>query len=350
MRTKLPFALLLGACVGSSPSDTAQVASNLETTTGGYELTDEAPLFAADSEYTAAAIEMPTATADTTAADPTVVAMKAAGAEGIEVNLVWGHMPADPDDHSPRIWDGSLTVSRGALIVEHTIRFEGNDHLLPRMSRQTVSFESQTYGYQDGLALKILDPDATAATGPLTLTYIKAIPPGSAQPIVPIVFDLGQLRNGPIVVDFEDGNKMIAMAERDHDGCLGGFMRGRWHQLPSSTANGVKGRFLGIVTDRHGEHVGHIRGIYGQRKNGEHVVFGKFIDREGHFQGIVRGTDDDDGAPKFKFAARWTDRDHDERGRIRGEFVEGTKENSGTFVARWAETSCSEDAATTVPK
>jgi ketosteroid isomerase-like protein len=63
------------------------------------------------------------------------------------------------------------------------------------------------------------------------------------------------------------------------------------------------GRYAGLVLDSDGEPVGHIRGIYGNRRNGQPVFFGKFINRDGGFRGIVRGTYDE-----RHFDGRWLDR------------------------------------------
>lgn len=309
MRVHLLVALPLAACLGTS---TEEPPSDLEEPTGGYTMTDEPPMFGAPE---LAELEAETATSP-----------------AIEVNVVWGHVPADPDDHTARTWDGSLTVSHGALSVDDTIAFDRDDRLLPQPSPRTIAFESRTDGDRAGLALRIVERDPPG--DPLTLTYVPAR--HSRHHRIQTVLDLGRLAHGPVVVDFGDGNRMVATAE--HEGCLGGSMHGLWHQVP--TAAGVVGRWFGIVTDRRGTHVGHVRGSFGQRRSGEQVVFGKLVDHAGHFTGLVRGTYDDDGGPRFAFRAKWSDRDRDERGRIRGAFVEGPVETSGTFTARWDEVGC----------
>jgi hypothetical protein len=141
--------------------------------------------------------------------------------------------------------------------------------------------------------------------------------------------DLRALDEGPVVVDAGDGNRIIAVGRRRIDPCEHGFMRGRWHALAPN-----HGVFRGLVTNRGGEPIGHVRGIYGQRRNGEPVVFGKFISRDGSFTGLVSGTYGEN-----RFQGRWITRDGD-HGLVQGAFFEGQSLRAGGFMARWGETSC----------
>jgi hypothetical protein len=95
--------------------------------------------------------------------------------------------------------------------------------------------------------------------------------------------------------------------------------------------------FHGFVVERDGSALGHVRGIYGHRQNGDQVVFGKFIDASGKFIGLIVGTYD-----SGEFKARWIDRAGD-HGAIHGKYFESKDVRGGGFIARWAETSCSED-------
>jgi hypothetical protein len=330
---QLPFILLVAtsavACVDSgTPADTAQVTSDLEKANGGLDTTDEAPMFADESAFDAASIEADAAYTDPMGADPTVTAMdQAPTVDGRDLILLWGRLPADPTATTVRDWSGRLELSRGALVVRRTIAFEERtDALLPRSSPRAIEFRSMTRPFADGLALRVLDPDP-ASTERLRLTYTSADGTRSYE------LDLSRLADGPIVVDAGDGNRVVAIGERRDDVCHGGFMRGRWHALGPNI-----GAYRGVVVNRLGEPLGHVRGIYGHRRNGDHVMFGKFIDRDGHFVGIIAGTYDVDGS----FHARWLDRQGD-HGTVRGQAFEGANPRGGGFLARWAETSCSED-------
>ena len=329
--TVLPAAACLDHAGGND--DTQDVSSALEQPNGGFDTTDEAPVFGAETDFAAAQIEADAAATDTLATDPTATAMdRASIAAGLRVIVVWGKIPADRDATVARDWTGALKISRGGLLVRRTIAFEDRtDMLLPRPSLDTVAFKSVTRPFIDGLALTVLDPSAATATSALTLTYT------SADSANVYTFDLTQLSTGPIVVDAGDGFKMVAIGvRRQADACDRGFMRGRWHALSPHL-----GRFLGVVTDENGAPVGHVRGIYGQRRNGDSVLFGKFIDREGHFRGILAGT-----FGNGEYHARWIDRGGD-HGTAHGVYFEGATPSSGHFLGRWAETSCTADAPPT---
>ena len=237
--------------------------------------------------------------------------------------IAWGKLPADPSS-AARDWSGQLQISRGAIVVGRTIGFEdATDQVLPRASRDVVSFQSVTKPFVDGLALRVLDPDPASAE-PLTLTYTAAS--GGATYSI----DLAQLASGPLVVDAGDGFKVVAAAVRDQE-CEHGFMRGRFHRVAANA-----GVFRGLVVGPDGGVIGHVRGIYGQRKNGDDVLFGKFIDDAGHFKGILAGT-----YGNGDFEAKWIAKDGD-HGIVKGKYVESADVRGGAFVARWADSACAQ--------
>ena len=332
MRHQLPLALLLAsstfACVDNAASglDADQVSSALEQENGGLDMEDEAPLFEDQAAFQAAAIETDTAVTDTMAADPSVTSIEnsTTGARH-RVIVAWGRMPADPDATTGRNWTGSLTLSRGALVIGRTIGFEeATDRVLPRQTRDRVDFQSVTRPFADGLVLRVLDPDPSQ--GALHLVYTGASTTNTAPSVD---LDLSQLENGPISVDMGDGNRLVAIALRERDACDHGFMRGRWIALRPHM-----GVFRGVVANADGEPAGHIRGIWGERRNGDHVMFGKFIDRDGHFRGILAGTYE-----AGHWHARWLVRSGD-HGVAGGLYFDAPNARGGIFVGRWAETSC----------
>jgi hypothetical protein len=327
---QLPFALLLvsaAACVdqAGTTDNSATTQSALEQANGGETTADEAPMFGDETAFDAMNLEADAAVTDSMASDPTVTTIAAApDAASHRVVIAWGKLPADPTS-AARDWSGSLTISRGALLVSRTIGFEDRtDHLLPRTSQDVVAFTSITKPFADGLALRVLDP-SPASADPLTLTYTPAN--GGAS----YTLDLAQLAAGPLVVDAGDGFKVVAVALRDKDGCEHGFMRGRWHQLLPSL-----GVYRGLVVGPEGAVIGHVRGIYGERKNGDKVLFGKFIDDAGHFKGILAGT-----YGNGDFDARWIVKDGD-HGVIKGKYIESADVRGGMFAARWADAACAQ--------
>lgn len=61
----------------------------------------------------------------------------------IEVALMWGRIPGNLANQTPYNWSGKISISRGAMLVRRTIRFEDKgDQLLPRKNPQEVAFTS----------------------------------------------------------------------------------------------------------------------------------------------------------------------------------------------------------------
>lgn len=331
MRFQLPLALLFTipavACTtdSSAPNDDDLdgVTESLERENGGYDTADEAPMFADDALYAAADIEADAAVSDALVTDPVIVDLERnTTAVARNVIVMWGRMPADAEG-TPRNWSGELRLSRGAMVVRRRIAFEEvTDRILPRTRRDVVAFQSTTRPHADGLALTVFDPTPSDAN-PLVLTYV------SADASATYTIDLGALEAGAVAVDAGDGNQIIAIAHRRRDACDHGFVRGRWRAMAPNA-----GHYAGLVLDEGGAPAGHIRGIYGQRRNGEPVFFGKFINRDGGFRGIVRGTYD-----ARHFDGRWLDRGGD-HGVIHGIYRAGDSLRGGQFLGRWAETSC----------
>ncbi|MGE0549825.1 MAG: hypothetical protein AB7O24_18340 [Kofleriaceae bacterium] len=329
MRPQLPLALLLAsttaACLDSASDETQDVLSALEQDNGGFDTEDEAPMFGEAELYASAEIEADAAIDDPMANDPALLEMQSAVDVSVRnLVIVWGQLPADPNATEARDWSGELRLSRGGMVLRRRIAFEdSNDRLLPRVSRDSISFESRTRPFADGLALRVIDP-TSSAPDPLTLTYTPV--DGAA-----VTFNLAELANGPIVVEVAAGNRIIVNGLRERDVCDHGFMRGRWRQLRPNL-----GVYLGVVANADGEPVGHIRGIYGHRRNGGAVMYGKFINREGQFAGILKGSYEDGS-----FQARWLVRAGD-HGTIDGVYFPSEATRGGGFMARWSETSCSE--------
>jgi hypothetical protein len=325
MRLQLSLAVLsITACV-NTPGTDDDVTSALEQENGGFETTDEAPMFALEDQYADESIEADTLVADPMETDATIASMESApDAEVLDVMMLWGQLPPDPDATVARDWSGELRVSRGGMYVRRRLGFEeATDRVLPRESRDAIRFESRTRPFADGLALRIVDDPARSAE-PLRMTYTPNT--GDVREL-----DVTRLRDERrLSIDAGDGNRVIAVATRRNDTCQHGFIRGRWHKISAHASN-----YMGLVANPRGEVVGHIRGIAGQRRNGDSVMFGKFISRDGGFVGLVKGTYENG-----ELHARWIDRGGD-HGEINGVYFEGgPNPRTGGLLARWAETSC----------
>lgn len=320
---RLPLALLaVTACMTTdAPTGVDEVKSDLELDNGGFDTVDEAPEFGLSAQYAEAAIE-----ADATATDEMtteVAAMDVAGVVAHDIALIWGQLPLDPSATAVVDWSGTLELSRGGMAIRRRIGFEqATDRVLPRTRRDLIEIQSRTRPFADGLVLRIFD-DRAADAEPLRLTYRST--DGTREEVI----ELRELRDGPVVRDQGDGNRWIAVGRRRNDQCAHGVMRGRWHAMTPNA-----GVYLGVVANAAGERIGHVRGIYGERRDGSPVLFGKFIDRDGRFTGVINGEYHDG-----HFQARWLDRQGD-HGAIAGAFFEGASLRAGAYVARWTETSC----------
>ncbi len=335
---KLSLALLLAATTTACVSDGQDVTepaadtitSDLDKANGGFTTADEASQFGQEALFTDASLEATGAAADTTATDPAVRDMQNRPDVAMRgVVMMWGQLPADPEETDVTDWSGSIVASRGAVVVARKIAFEDRtDALLPRDNRTTIAFTSKTSTHSDGLVLRLIDPTPTAPE-PLTLTY--TLTSGASYTI-----NVGALATAPQVIDVDGDNKIVAATVRHRDACDAGAMRGRWRKVAPNL-----GHFLGVVVDKDGAEIGHVRGIFGER-NGERRLFGKFINAGGEFKGLMVGAYGDDG----RFAARWVTR-AGEAGRIAGVYRDGHAgaERHGGFLARWAEATCSEDRA-----
>lgn len=315
----------LAAC--TAPADDAdEIAAALEQDQGGLDFDDEAPEFGLSEDLAAADLEGSVSYDDAYATEVTTASMRELpGAVVGNVVLMWGQLPPDraPEDYA-RDWSGRLRVDRGAIIVRRTIGFEeATDRVAPRTDRTFVDVRSITRPLADGLVLTIVDPDPSA--GPMTLHYDLA--DGTTHAL-----DLAELLAGPVsrVVD-DQGDRIVAVAVRDRDACDHGFGRGRWRAVRDGL-----GGLVGEIVDDAGAPIGHIRGIWGERRSGEQVFFGKYIDLDGQFRGIFGGHYRDG-----ELRGRWLHRSG-EIGRLGGHYRESLpgRPAGGHFVLRWAETSC----------
>lgn len=328
----LSLAVPLLGCDTAAPTDenADQIAADIEADTGNLDTSDEAPMFGDPLLFSDEGLDdVETDIDDSIAGDAEVVAMRDAAdssdaAAAYDVLVAWGHADFTRDFGEPRDWSGTLRVNRGAIVVRRAIRFDRGDAILPRDDRTAVSFHSVTGPHHDGLRLLVLDPDPTSDQ-PLTLSYEL----GDVTHDVAI----DTLLDGPESVDVDDlGNRVVAVAERHRlDPCARGFMRGRWRQVRQHF-----GVLRGRIASADGELTGHMRGIYGVRRDGSHVFFGKAIGTDGSFRGLFAGR-----YRAGRFAGRWLNREG-EFGVLGGAYRESATDArvGGHFIGRWAETSC----------
>ena len=187
--TMLSALLVWAIGCSESPTETDSLVENLNLNdpTGGYQATDELPGFG-DSDLldgTNSGEEYDDPILLSGAVD-SIIADSATGY--FHLRVLWGQMELDSTVTELTDWTGSLTVSRGALVVKQVILFErGQDAVLERTDRSLIEWESFTTVHHDGLAIDIFVPEAvtdstdtanfdelvtvTFETGPYSRTY-----------------------------------------------------------------------------------------------------------------------------------------------------------------------------------
>jgi len=228
------------------------------------------------------------------------------GAAVLYLRAVWGRQTAPPQtegdtrpDCGSLQWDGSLSVSDGAIRPVAVIRFErGGDFadslLLPREDRSVLEWGSTTGCGRDGVLIRIVvpaggngngstnaagdgltgDDTVTFATGPLTVAF-------------PLT-DVADL-DTTILVDDANGVHFVGFDRDDAaEGCRRGIVDGVWAWTADGGLPG--GYFRAAWLDPVGRLFGHVRGRWGTREDGAQVFLGKLIDRNGTYRGHVRGT------------------------------------------------------------
>ncbi len=320
----LALGLTLAAAGGCATDDELDVdidriADDLEQENGGLIMSDDDPMFGEAALFSELNLDdVETDIIDDYASDTDVRGvMDAPDAVIDSVVIMWG------GGDRPRDWSGTIRVSDGVILAKRAIRFEGDDGVLPRTDRQSISFTSRTLRHRDGLRL-LLGASVDKAEG-RTLTYEIG---GESHSV-----SIDELLDAPKSHDVGDnGDRIVAMARRRPvDLCENGTMRGHWLQLGRGF-----GVFRGRVSDDDGQLTGHMKGLYGVRRNGERVFFGKYIGRTGQFRGIFAGT-----YRAGHFAGRWLSRagEHGVLGGVYRESLPGARKGGG-YLGRWAETSC----------
>jgi len=218
--------------------------------------------------------------------------------------VVWGMIPCDSTVVDVTDWSGSLTVTRGGLVVRRLIRFEPDqDQLLPRADRTLVEWVSATTIHNDGIACDVFVPHE--------------------------------------IVELEDGNKVAFHGiQVFRQICPRGILAGHWGY--DEEGNGV---FRGLWFSGSGHVTGFLRGRYGQDDQGKNVFYGKWIDRDGRFEGLLRGTwghhaisTEDEGTrnrPTGWFAGRIFDAERNPIGGLGGHYGSAPDFRAGWFQGRW---------------
>ncbi len=368
----LVFALIAAGCESVSDDPTSPTSGDpalqvvdLDSPTGGFTETDEAPLF--DEPETFMAIEEGEGQ-DCDYQDPLCNEEHVRNMEerhGVRIyrlRALWGRMVAAVDDSSVTDdccvvdWSGGMILKGGVIVIERVLKFEADDEIV-RTGPNTIRWKSLTCPHVDGIQVRLIvppvpDPDSTTAQPG---TDDGEIP----EPTLTIVagpyertFTLDELEALKLMEPVDRCNNYMAIAShRILPGCPNGYLLGRWNNVeePDTLYNEdtgkirgiLLGHFRGIWVSERGWAVGHVRGIYGVNSAGEHKFFGKYINPKGEFMGIISGdyglnptfTDGPLDTDLGWFEGLWYGRNHGVKGRLKGEWV--TFEGQGYFKGIW---------------
>ena len=320
----LAGALAMVACGSTADTtdlDPASDTSELELEYGGFEEGDEEPMFG-DASFGLLAEDAEDPVGDEGETEPERPAGERPNttrpAPGdlpkIAFTAVWGKLRLDPNVQQRTDWTGGLVVRGAAISRVRTIRFEQNDHLLPRQSRDHIRWASVTGPHHDGVQALVHVADRNGAVRFQTAPFAVTIP----------VRELNDYRR---VFRVGDNQVAISAFVVNPQDCATGHMRGRWSPANS---DGI-GQFIGRWMSEDGTLHGHVRGRYGVRANGDQVWAGKVINARGQFIGRMRGTWDN-GHFEGNYAGRGG-----KHGAIRGRYANDPNNPGGYFAARWAE-------------
>lgn len=360
--------LLLFAVVGCSgdndsvSSTTGTDGTNLNDEFGGYTASPEAPGFG-DPELVAAAYESEVDFGDPVLDWPEVDSLVNDGNAGrYHLRMLWGQLRLDTTVTDPTDWSGSLTISRGALVVRRVIKFEdGQDEVLPRTDRDLIEWTSVTTVHHDGLGVDIyvprprptIDTTVTEVIDSLDdTTYVEVIDTIPADyDTVTVTLETGPYSRtlklselaGLDTIEYvdADSNAVLLQAFKiERNDCPKGFLSGTWGR--NEDGDGI---FTGMWMDQHGYASGYLEGTWGVDENGRRVFFGKWISLDGSFEGFLRGSwrphpnhhANDNGFMHAggSFSGKIFADDRTEIGVLRGRYSNHPEFKHGFFQARW---------------
>lgn len=279
------------------------------------------------------------------------------------MRVVWGQLEYDSTMTSPTSWDGSLTISRGGLVLRRIIHWELNqDFILPRTERNLLEWQSTTTVHNDGIAVDFLVPPVDPVIDTTLVPEVDSLGDTTFVPVVdttypetdPVMvefatgpysrtFTLDELSKLDTIVFLEDSNAIAfhgMKLERNDTQCGKGFLAGYWGY--DEEGNGI---FSGMWISRFGYIDGYLQGEWGKDSNGRNVFIGKWIDRSGTCEGFVRGTyrrHSNSHANVMAhyyaggaFYGRIYDIDKNPIGRLRGKFGYISSADGGYFQGKW---------------
>jgi hypothetical protein len=335
----LALGLITTGCnliTGSDESDNDEplpaAPSELNMIFGGYEPTDEEEGFGDPEILVQYSNDTEQLVDDEMATDPEVVQMEEMPETDVYfLRITWGHLEGEGTTQLD--WSGTASVVNGAIVVRKTILFEQSDYIhRPREDRRVVEWTSITYNHLDGVSLIVFDPPSLLTDESVVNQFTIETAPFTHT------FEMSELAELDTLITIDDDGNAIHLtgAEREPGFCRMGFMRGEWYYRGADW-----GEFRGGWISDDGEIAGHVVGIWGYDADGRNVLYGKYVDTDGNFMGLLRGTfgrvpDRDPRRRGGWMHGRWFDEDESPQGAFRGRWQAPTgRGRNGYFQALW---------------
>ncbi len=274
---------LIGLITGCSSDSSTTSDSDISEEFGGFTPTAEAPSF--DNEIVAT--EM---TDDADYSDPMLTndfveaQLQDSLSDIYSLRIVWGMLCYDSTMTTPTDWSGSLTVSRGSIILRKVIKFEpATDWIVIRDNRSELDWVSQTTVHHDGIFVNLIVPPATDSTeeaAPVTISF-------DTEPFS-ITFNLDDLNALDTIYYLDDSNAVAFHAFNVvREPCPKGFFSGVWGK--DEDGNGV---MYGQWMSHMGYTEGQFEGTWGLNTDNvyDNVFYGKVIDLDGNFIALLKGS------------------------------------------------------------
>ena len=335
------FVVWAAGCSSDSTTNPTQGSEvDLDAPFGGMDAGDEAPAFG-DADL-AASEDSESSYDDPMALDLLMRAWESdAHSLMYAVTIRWGFLessesPGAVDSAATMNWDGSLSITTGALRIVRLLGFEEGDEILPREDRSTVAWQSTTQSGADGIRLLVIVPPE-GQQDPNNLVQLDVGP-------VEEIFQPEDLEDLEEVIDVDDAGHQVAirafLAPPAVD--VRGFTSGRWEKAPGDTLGTFAGRWLSL--GRRGDlrdytSLGFVRGYYGTDSEGIDVFYGKIIDRTGRFQGFLQGTwrvdQENEKGRVGVFEGEWVNEDGAHMGSVRGTWRQAASGVPGSYGGAW---------------
>jgi hypothetical protein len=204
----------------------------------------------------------------------------------------WGHFP--PLDGAPDIpFAGSLSSDMGALVAAHRVatdRVTAMDRLVrdPTTPARALNLDGSLGTHLDGTVVRVVLHELLAPASALqprqATVALERRGGGRVEArLSPEVWGVSARGDvGPRLSGMVQGFRRV-----DRPSCQQGFLVGRW-SLVGRTADGrTVGRLVGRWLDGNGDRVGLVRGVHGERRNGEQVLYAKVVGTGGAFLGLL---------------------------------------------------------------